>query len=498
MNHYRSDTFAGAGPLLMVVAILTCAAMAGMATALLGVTDRKALYYIGLFGLAVAGALVAITRPDPLRFSFLVLILAFPFAAFPIPPARFMLTLFDAVMVTLMIVVIGRKTFASTPTTVPLFPTASLAIASLLLVPCVVFSQFPLYSLLALLQNVAIYAFFLLALEELGRKDGLERLVLLLSIVLLIMAAGLFADHFLHLNLSLRGSNLNQSTWIGGQEIYRAGGFFQDPQRAGTFVACMITFLLVLIVRGRFRGAWLRNLVWAAVLAGLAALITTISRSAIMACVSVSALTLFLFNGWGIAAKLMIIGAALVAAMCAALVPTETWLGLLPTGVIDRFLASRVEFAYRLEIWFDTWRMFADNPYTGIGPGSFQHYLIATQPAITSYYGIGESTGVPYVPDQPESGYLKILYEGGICGALAALIVAGAALTRGLGVAVSRNADQDARSECVAALAALTVFSATFVTLFTVSDRRIAALLVFLLAVIWHRSLQLGHAAPKE
>ena len=44
------------------------------------------------------------------------------------------------------------------------------------------------------------------------------------------MAIGLFLDRILHMSLSLKNSNLGQLTYAAGLEIYRAGGFFQDPQ----------------------------------------------------------------------------------------------------------------------------------------------------------------------------------------------------------------------------------------------------------------------------
>src|SRR5207344_2830997 len=120
--------------------------------------------------------------------------------------------------------------------------------------------QFPLWSLQQFtINNVTVYIFLLFALQELKQENGFERLVLLLSAVLIVLSAGLFIDYFLHINLGLRGSNLNQSTMSeSGLNIYRAGGFFQDPQRAGTYLACMITFLLLLVIRGRFSGMKLR------------------------------------------------------------------------------------------------------------------------------------------------------------------------------------------------------------------------------------------------
>jgi O-antigen ligase len=227
----------------------------------------------------------------------------------------------------------------------------------------------------------------------------------------------------------------------------------------------------------------------------LVALITTISRGAIGACLAVSGFTLFAFNRWNAAIKLMFLGSVIVAAMVVALTPMDTWLNIVPAAVLARFLDSRMEFEYRLEIWFDTWNMFADHPLTGIGLGSFKPYLVETQPTVFNYYGIGTAEGVQYIPTQPESGYLTILYEGGIAGSIAALLVAGDAFRRASAVVAGSNAD--ARTEAIAALAGLITFGATFVTLFTPSDTRIAAIFAFLLAVIWHRSLQRAHVAPK-
>jgi O-antigen ligase len=401
------------------------------------------------------------------------------------------------VMIALAIGLTGKRLLDSSAANLSLFPTGSLLAAWLLTVPCVVFSQYPLLSLLIFVLNFAVYAFFLYALEELRREGGFERLVLLLSIVLLVMAAGLVFDHILQVNLSLRGSNVNQLTYAAGLEIYRAGGFFQDPQKSGAFLACMITFLLLLAVRGRFRGIGMRLVVWVAIAASLIALVTTVSRAAILACLTISGLTVFVFNKWSAPAKLVSIGGMILIASAIALAPHDTWLDIVPTAVTKRIATLHEDIEIRLKIWFDTWNMFADHPLTGIGLGSFQLYLIETRPTVFNYYGLGAATGVVYVPDQPESGYLKILYEGGLAGSAAALLLVGDALRRAMLVIAGKNTDSDARSEAIAALAGLAVFGATFVTLFTATDGRIAALFAFLLAVIWHRSLQGTQRSPK-
>jgi O-antigen ligase len=489
---------ATAGSLVLPALVLVTAVFAGMVTAVAGsLAGYRAIYYVAVFGLIAIGGIIAVTRAEPLRFVFLALIACFPIAAAPVPPARFGLTAFHAVMLALTIGLIGKKLFASSTAGAALFPTKSLLIAWLFCVPCVVFSQFPLQSLWVFGVSFAAYVFLVFALDELRRESGFERLVLLLSIVSLFMAAGLFVEHVLHVNLSLHSANFNQLSYVGGLKIYRAGGFFQDGQRGGAFLACMITFLLLLSIRGRFNGMRMRFVVWAAIVAGLAALVTTISRSAILACLLVSGLALFAFNRWNAAAKLVIIGSMMLVVIGIALTPMETWLNIVPATVAARFATLGADFEWRRDVWFDTWDMFADHPITGIGLGSFAPYLMETRPTVFNYYGIGEAEGVVYIPNQPENGYLTILYEGGIAGSIAALLVVGDALRRAIVVIAGNEANSDARTEGIAALAGLITFGATFVTLFTVSDGRIAAIFAFLLAVIWHRSLQRANVTPK-
>jgi O-antigen ligase len=481
---------ASAASLVLPTFVLVAAVFAGIITAMVGsMAGYRAVYYVAVFGFIVIGGIVAATRTEPLRFVFLALIACFPIADAIVPPGRLGLTVFHAVMIALTIGLIGKKLFASSKASAPLFPTPSLLSAWLFAVPCVVMSQFPSMSLYAFIGIFAIYTFFLFALNELRRERGFERLVLLWSVVSLILAAGLFVDHLLHVSLTVQGNNLNQLGYAGSLEIYRAGGFFQDPQKGGAFLACMITFLLLLSVRGRFRGMKMRFVVWAAIAVGSMALITTISRSAILACLLVSGLALFAFNKWNAAAKLALMGTMVLLVIVMALMPIETWRTIVPATITERFVTLGEDFEIRRKIWFDTWNMFADHPLAGIGLGSFQPFLIETRQTVFNFYGIGAERGVAYVPDQPESGYFKILYEGGISGSIAALLVAGDALRRAALIIAGSDSKSDARTEGIAALAALITFGLTFVTLFTVGDPRIAAILAFLLAVIWHRSL---------
>ncbi|HXC39314.1 MAG TPA: O-antigen ligase family protein [Burkholderiales bacterium] len=466
------------------------ALLIGMVTAIIGSeAGYRSVYYVAVLALVGLAAMLAATRKQPLRFAFLALIACFPLASAEVPPGRLGLTVFDVGMILLGLGLVVKKLLNPEAGKDPFFPSPSLLAAWLLLLPCVLFSRYPAHSLISFLAIFGGYAFFLLVLDELKRERGFERLVMLMALVSIVIAAGLFIDSSLHVNLSMRGGNLNQVTYVGGVPVWRAGGFFQDPQRAGAFLGCLVAFFFMLSVRGRFRGQPLSLLVWLAIIMGAAALMTTISRSAILACIAVCAFTFFIFNGWNLVTKLVVAVALGVLAFMAAMTPWENWLNILPSAVIQRVLESRTEIMDRVNIWVDTWDMFANHPLFGIGPGSFQPYLMETRPTVTNFYGIGAAEGVSYVPDQPESGYLKILYEGGIVGAVAALLVAGDTLRRAALIIARGGVDDAARTESIAAFAGLLTFAVTFVTLFNLSDGRIAGMFFMFLAVIWRHSL---------
>lgn len=470
------------GSMLVVAAALVAALLAGSVTALTGTIAGDRAVYLVAVPLAIAvGVAVALTRPQPLRFLLLLLLGILPFSSILVPPGRLSLTVFDVATIVLAVGLLFHKAFRSDPDA-PLFPAPALGWMWLLLIPCAAFARHPAEALRDLALIFCAYVFFWFVLQELRRPGGMTRLVVLLCLSTLVVALGLFIDHTFQVNLSLRGSNPNQLTFSAGRYIWRAGGFFQDPQKAAAFLASALIFLLVLGIRGRFGGTWMRALLWSAIAVGMAAMFLTVSRASILSFIVVAAVALVAVNRWPLALKLAGIGGFTVVVASIVMAP-EFWIGLLPARLSERVAQSQEEFQARVEIWFNTWEMFTHHPVTGIGFGGFQQYLLDTRPGTTDYFGTYEYTGMSYVPDHPENGYLKILYETGIIGSIAVLLLVGASLRRAL-VAL-RGGDANRRSEVVAALASLAVFAGAYLTLFTTGDPRLLALFAIMLAVLW-------------
>lgn len=489
------------GWLLQVIVpllVLGVAVAAGMATAVVGGrAGDKSIYYALVFGALGAGGILAVTRDEPLRLAYFLLLLCLPIVNLLVPPGRFGITIFDAVTLAAAVILIGKRLVAVRGADQKLIPGRSIGVAWALALPCVALSLYPGESVRALVLVAGMYAFFLMTLRELERPAGFGRVVGLLAVAVLVIDAGLFIDHFLRINLSMRGSNLNQASFTGGMQVWRAGGFFQDPQVAGAFLSCSITFLLLLLVRGRFRGTRLAPLIGLAVIVSFAALLTTVSRAAILGCVAVSLLALFAFNRWSGPVKLLSAGGVLLLAASLPLIPQDLLVEIAPRAVAERFSNLGESFEDRLHIWFDTWDMFAEHPLTGIGMSSFRPYLMDTRPGVVNFYGIGAAAGVVYIPNQPENGYLKVLYEGGLAGSIGVLVFVIDTLRRALRSTGSRLGSPEARTECIAALAGLANFAVTFLTLFTLADTRMSALFMLLLAVLWRRSLEQERQPPE-
>src|SRR5262252_4337866 len=85
-------------------AAIGMAAVAGLTVAVIATRfGERSVYYLATAALAGSVAFVMWTRKDTLRLIFLAMIACLPLAGIVVPPGRFSITVFDAVMVALMI-----------------------------------------------------------------------------------------------------------------------------------------------------------------------------------------------------------------------------------------------------------------------------------------------------------------------------------------------------------------------------------------------------------
>ena len=89
-----------------------------------------------------------------------------------------------------------------------------------------------------------------------------------------------------------------------------------------------------------------------------------------------------------------------------------------------------------------------------------------------------------FVPDQPENGYLKLLYEGGTIGTAGFLLVLGSFLLRAARILTGQY-PREYKARTWAVLGGGGVFLSTFTTIFTISDPRNALLPLLLMAILF-------------
>ena len=486
-------------PLAIAIAAGVVAVLSGVFIAYLSyLTGYSAIYYLLALVLLVVLPLIVVTRDDPMHYMLYALLFALPVVAFIVPPGRLDVSIFDYSMLLLLLTELWRRgTDNRTVQTnrVPLFPTPVLMWVQLLAIPIVLMATSPGISTWVFVENFLAYLFFLILLREIQSADGGERLFFTFSIAVIVMAIGIFFQSLTGIGLVPIPANPNQLTHEGGMIIYRPGGFFQDPQKAAQFFSCAGILLLTLVLGRRFSKKNIIIIVLLAALLAFSALIVTLSRSALLAGFIAIPFVLIFGTRGGAHVKTLAIIVLSGFVLLVFFLPSGALIGLLPLEVSSRLLGLEDSYLFRVRIWFDTWKMFADQPMSGIGLGGFESYLLEENPSMRNYMGIGSSQGGTYIPGQPESGFFKILYEGGLLGSLASFLLIIAAFRRAFIVINSPNALPEWKTEVVGALAALLVFGVSFSTLFTLSDERNIVILMLPLAIIWARSMALDTTA---
>ena len=458
------------------------------------------LIYLGALILVISALSLLLAAKNPVHRVTSMALIALPIIGYSVPPRRFAVSLLEVILFVLLILILWKRlwrTKGGHQDELVLFPARSLIWVQVLLLPSVIFSMYPLVSVGNFVLNFCLYLLFIAFVNECLRAPDNDHLLRMLIYGTIVLGVGVALDRATGVNLALEVANSNQLSIADGTIVTRARGFFGDPQKAAQFMACAGCFLTVLLVRRRFaRQPRLRWLAIMAVLISLVALVLTGSRGALLAMGFGLSAGFLLFNPWSLPVKLMTGLLVGVVATVALQLPLGVYQAVVPRSVAARFAYVDQSAQERVKIWFDTWRMFADQPLQGIGLGSFRSYMAESSSVTRNFYGIGSrSGGDVYIPNQPESGYFKILYEGGLLGSLAALILLGATLARFFVVLHSRTLSADKKSEAIAAMTSLTVFAITFVTLFTISERRIVVLLALMMAFIWAPSLSRPRAA---
>ena len=434
-----------------------------------------------LVGVLIVASTLVVTGKDFRRHIFLFLILILPYSAWVVPSGKLEVSIFDVAMLTMAILTLKPYRVESPAEPIAIFPYKVFILAFLLVLPSVIFSHFVIHSTRVLVENFCLYLFFIYTCVEVRRAGGMLRIAKLVFLATILLSLGIFLE-LAGVNVGYQAKNLNT---MGVDQ--RASGFFQDPQKAAQFLACASSFIFVLVLRNYCSGEPLAKLMaWTALLLGSFALLATGSRSSFISAITLSSIALLLLNRWPWILKGLLIVGVITLIIFLGEHQEEIANAVLPPSLASRLLNSNSDLSGRMVIWFDTWDMFELNPIQGIGLGSFYDYLKETRPWTRNFYGIAGNTGAEYIPDQPENGYLKILYESGLLGSVAAVMIVLVTIFKAFN-AMRFNNDK-IRSEMAAALVGLFVFSGSFLTLFTLADPRNAIIMLLMFGIIWGRS----------
>lgn len=450
--------------------------------------ETSSFYLVGIAAAGLAAVFGLMRARQPRRACVVALLLLFPYIARYLPPGRLGLSTFDVLVLLVVLSTVARNFWRPAHEKFSFFPVASLAAVHLLMLPTVALSEFPVTSLISYVETFLYYAFFLFLVEMIRQPDGYEKVLRLMAIATALIAVGVAIEALTGFNVAFAAKNRNS---VNPAATGRYSGFFLDPQTAGDFLACYVALVVTLLFRGRLRGLT-RILSVVGLIAGVLGLVATGSRSALGAAVVASTLVLFLLNRWPIAIKLALGTMAGAIGLAALFFGHDLASLVLPESVIRRFLNSGDDFQFRLGIWRSTWSIFEEHPIFGIGPNSFQQYMVRTRP-VSTWLGTGSGGSSIYaVLTHPESGYLYVLYSSGVLGVLACGTLFIATLLRA--IRVVRFGNDDARTDALAGLACMVVFLMTFFTVYMIPDERNTVIVLLGLALIWARSFDL----PKQ
>ncbi|OQP56027.1 hypothetical protein A4H97_20820 [Niastella yeongjuensis] len=324
-------------------------------------------------------------------------------------------------------------------------------------------SSFVTNSLFTLLSVFPVFIYGrLIILECIHDEKFFDKLVRALQIACLISLVFLAVQLVVGLEFRLY-SELNQNTHDSNGTRYPS--YFHDSQKYAQFLA-MLSFLFLINRKNIRRPGLVNLLLFLAVTAGM---FLTGGRSAF---IGLSAGVFFLLLFTGMQFKKYIIAGCMAGGIAIAIFSHSL-------VVFNRDDDINNSLDFRTSIWKEAYGIFKANPYLGIGIGNYQDYV--TLYAQDQYLILEDEV---IFLDQPENGYLKILTEFGGPAFLIVFI-----LIIGSGVGAMRawvKGQTDARVLLI--IAPVISWLVSFVSLYSITDRRNQIVLVSLCAFLIYLS----------
>jgi len=319
-------------------------------------------------------------------------------------------------------------------------------------------SEFIVNSIFDLLQLFSIFIYARILISECLQDSGFFD-----SVIKCLKISAIFSLLFLVIQLFVGTTftfypDLNPNVSIVSDTI-RYPSYFQDPQKFGQYLS-MLCF--VFLIKSQFKkSVGILNIFFFSIM--ILAVLLTGARAAFLGCCVGLSIIIFSKKKSNLAPFAFI----------------SVLLYLLVTSFSEYFsffnrsddFDSSVEI--RNQIWNEGFQIFFEHPFLGIGIGNHHNYIL--EHSLDGYYLINNEI----IFYGTESGYLQLLIEYGIFGFIIALLII---LTPVILATLSFRKYKD--SNTIVLLASTVSWLVAFVTVNSLSDKRIFVILTTLLSLL--------------
>ncbi|MBS9524519.1 O-antigen ligase family protein [Litoribacter alkaliphilus] len=409
---------------------------------------------LALTGIATFVILILLST-NPRRLTILYVLAAFPLMDLYITPYNMGgLKLFDGIALISGFLLFGKLSrFTNKSFTYTIFAFLLILIIGSLSSP------FISNSLISILPILSMVIFAKLLVDELIELEGFTQ-----EVIDYIKMAAIGALLFLSIQL-LVGleftfyKELNPN--INDPEGFRYPGYFSDTQKFAQFLS-MTAFLFLIKTKNRI----LNSLNYFLLFLIFLAITFTGGRAALLG-LGFGIMAILIFGEWKYRKYAAIAG---VIGLCLYLSFSQHLILFNRAEKVDDSLN------FRLLIWKESFDIFLQNPFLGIGTGNFQAYITIYAPHL---YWPQLSGEIMYM-DHPENGYLKLLTEYG----LVAFSLQFYILASLLYYSISKFYKRAQNYNLLFITSSIIGFGISFITVYSLGDKRILITVITLFSLL--------------